>query len=391
MKPTGSNLDAVRRHNLGRILDLVHREGSLSRSALTRETGLNRSTIAALVAELVSRGLVVEGVPATEGVVGRPSPVVSPSEGTVVLAINPEYDAITVAAVTLGGRVIERVRRGFRTGPSVQRAVTESAALVSELRGRLPSDVRIAGIGVAVPALVRAEDGMVRLAPRLGWVDAPLAELLADVTGLPVLVDNDASLGARAEYHFGAGRGIDDLIYLNGGASGIGGGLILGGRPIRGAGGYAGEFGHTFSTEGGIPLERAVTRDALVDAVAPGADIDDAELERLLRATPHPITATHAEILGRSLGGMINIVNPSRIVLGGFLGIIAACEPELLAARVARYALVPPGEEAEIVRAELGADLLLIGAAEPVIDRLIADPGRMPVRLPGARPAELQR
>ncbi|MFZ4842768.1 ROK family transcriptional regulator [Mycetocola saprophilus] len=380
MKPTGSNLDAVRRHNLGRILDLVHRQGALSRSVLTRETGLNRSTIAALVAELVARGLVVESNPDTEGVVGRPSPVVSASDTTLVLAVNPEFDGVTVAAVTLGGSVVDRLRRGFRSGPSVARVVTETTNLVAELRARIPEGVQIAGIGVAVPALVRASDGMVRLAPRLGWVDAPLAELLAEATGLPVTVDNDASLGARAERYFGAGRGIDDLIYLNGGASGIGGGLVLGGRPIRGAGGYAGEFGHTFGTEGGIALERAVTRDALVAAVAPGADVDDAELERLLGEASASITATQAEVLGRALAGMINIVNPSRVVLGGFLGIIAAREPELLAATVAKFALVPPGEQAEIVRAELGADLLLIGAAEPVIDRLIADPAQIPLR-----------
>ena len=61
--------------------------------------------------------------------------------------------------------------------------------------------------------------------------------------GLPTVVDNDASLGAVAEHLFGAGRGVDDIVYLNGGASGIGGGLIVHGRLVGGAGGYAGEFG----------------------------------------------------------------------------------------------------------------------------------------------------
>ncbi|UCR87891.1 ROK family protein [Mycetocola spongiae] len=387
MKPNGSNLDAVRRHNLGRIVDLVHRGRSLSRSALTRSTGLNRSTIAALVTELAERGLVTESFASTEGVVGRPSPVVSPSERTMILAVNPEFDAVTVGAVLLGGSVHSRMRHRFPSPPSAAESVAAAAGLIVDLVAGLPRGTQIAGVGVAVPALVRAEDGVVRLAPRLGWVDEPLAEMLAQATGYPVYVDNDASLGARAERHFGAGRGIDDLIYLNGGASGIGGGLVLGGRPIRGAGGYAGEFGHTFGTEGGVPLEDAVSRDALVAvAFGPGDPVpDDAALERALAESDRVVTAEQARVLGRALGGMINIANPSRVVLGGFLGVLAAIEPELLAETVARYALGPAEEGVQITRSELGEDLLLIGAAELVVDRVIADPARI------GEPSEIAR
>src|SRR5690606_10110832 len=91
--------------------------------------------------------------------------------------------------------------------------------------------------------LVRAEDDVVRWAPHLGWRDVSVGGLLADRLGVPVRVGNDASLGARAEQRFGAGRGHRDLVYLNGGASGIGGGVVVGGVLVGGAAGYAGEFG----------------------------------------------------------------------------------------------------------------------------------------------------
>ena len=226
---SGSNSDHVRRHNLSVILGLAHRTGGLSRAQLTKQTGLNRSTIAALVAELVYRHLVVEMEPDSSGQVGRPSPMVRPNPGAVGLAVNPEVDAITIGVVGLGGKVLKRIRCPTPNGASATEAVTICAAVIEGMRSELDAGYRAVGIGVAVPGLVREQDGLVRLAPHLGWVDEPLARMLTDATGYPVVAANDASLGALAESTFGAGRDVTDLIYLNGGASGIGGGVISGG------------------------------------------------------------------------------------------------------------------------------------------------------------------
>ena len=98
-------------------------------------------------------------------------------------------------------------------------------------------DARFVGVGLAVPGLVRASDGLVRFAPHLLWSDVPIRALVEAATGLPTAVGNDASLGAIAEHLFGAGRGVDDMVYLNGGASGIGGGLIVHGQAGRRIGG----------------------------------------------------------------------------------------------------------------------------------------------------------
>lgn len=379
---SGRGHDSVRRHNLSAVLELVHHSAGVSRSQLTLDTGLNRSTIAALVSELVDLELVVEADPVVRNQVGRPSPVVQPHPGTVAIAVNPEVDAITIAVVGLGGLVLEQVRCAMDAPPSVAEAVDVIAGVVAELAPRHPSPV---GIGVAVPGLVRASDGLVRLAPHLGWVDEPLASRLADATALPVSAANDAGLGAKAEHLFGAGRGMTDFVYLNGGASGIGGGIIANGAPLRGAGGYAGEFGHTLATDRddrdrtGAPgsLELELRRASLLEML--GLTRSDADsLERALVASDSPEVAAEVErqlgFLGVMLRGAIDILNPQLIVLGGFLASLDAAAPGRLDELVRAQALRASFADVRITRAALGSAILLIGAAELAFARLLADP-----------------
>lgn len=374
MSVGATNLDAVRRTNLGRILRTLHLHGGHSRAQLTRLTGLNRSTVAALIAELTALGLVAEADATAARNVGRPSPIASVTARPVALAVHAEIDAVEIAAVGLGGAVHARVRAATGGVPSRDGVVDLVGDLVTRLRPLLPADALVLGMGVAVPGLVRAEDGLVRLAPGLGWREEPLGAALSDTLALPVRVENDASLAARAERDFGAGRGIDDLIYVNGGASGIGGGIILGGTPIRGAGGYAGEFGHAFGSDNGRELERIVTREALCRAAGLAADADDAVLAAQLRSAASAVPADQARVLGRALAGMANILNPSRIVLGGFLAVLADVAGDELGAAFAERALGPIGESCDIRPAQLAENRLVIGAAEPVFDALCADP-----------------
>lgn len=387
----GDNLDQVRRRNLSTVLRLVHANGSPSRAWLTRQTGLNRSTIAALVAELAERGLVVESEPDPTKRVGRPSLIIRPSERTVAIAVHPELDAVEVGLVALGGKVLRRVRRDTARVPSVQEAVDVIGAVVSELRDELRDDYRIVGLGLAVPGLVRESDGRVSVAPHLGWTDEPLAELVAAATGYAVTSANDANAGAIAERAFGAGRGIDEMIYLNGGASGIGGGVITRGELLRGASGFAGEIGHTMVNSAGVRchcgssgcLETEVSRAPLLAAL--GLAAGDAErLDDELRAAFGGAGAPSAELvelvnrqlgyLGRALGNTANIFNPQLIVLGGFLGSLYSVAPEVLDAAMRASAMAAVTEHIEIRRAELGSAILMIGAAELAFAELLANP-----------------
>ncbi|MCU1576334.1 MAG: family transcriptional regulator [Leifsonia sp.] len=381
----GNNLDTVRKHNLSVVLGLVHRRGPASRSRLTEATGLNRSTIAALVGELVELGLVVESEPSASNRVGRPSPVVAPDASVVALAVNPEIDAVTVGVVGLDGTVHHRVRQATDRVPTAAEAVAIVATVLDGLRADLASYSRVVGIGVAVPGLVREEDGMVRLAPHLAWVDEPFASELADATGFPVLVANDASLGANAERLFGAGTHASDLVYLNGGASGVGAGVIARGAPLTGIAGYAGELGHTLVNSAGVRchcgaigcLDTEVNQGALMRALGlESADID--EIDRALAASESPKVAAEVErqlgFLSVALRNAVNVFNPQLIVLGGFLGSLFEAAPARLEQLVTESVLTAAGESLRIVRAELGSSLLMVAAAELAFASLLADP-----------------
>ncbi|WP_213815693.1 ROK family transcriptional regulator [Glaciihabitans sp. dw_435] len=381
----GNSNDSVRRHNLSVLLRLVHGNDGISRSQLTRQTGLNRSTIAALVGELVERELVVEVDPDSRNQVGRPSPIVRPGPRAVGIAINPEIDAITVGIVGLGGTVLRRIRHNVDHVPTAEEAVAISAQIIDGLREEFDLAHRAVGIGVAVPGLVRSHDGLVRLAPHLGWVDEPLSEMLEEATGFSVVAANDARLGTLAESTFGAGRGLTDLIYLNGGASGIGGGAIVNGSPLRGVSGYAGELGHTLVNSSGVVchcgavgcLETEVRRSTLLQLT--GVDVEDADdLEAaMLESSSAEVTEEidrQVDTLAITLRNAINTLNPQLIVLGGFLGSLYAVNPGRLERGATDQSLPAARDSVRIARAELGKNLLIIGAAELAFESILADP-----------------
>ncbi|WP_267420547.1 MULTISPECIES: ROK family transcriptional regulator [unclassified Curtobacterium] len=422
----------VPRRNTARVLRIVHEGGPLTRADLTRLTGLNRSTTLALVGELVDLGLVGEDLDggmaagAAAGVAaggaggagapapgtgnapgtgrGRPSPTVRASADVVAAAVTVEIDAVTVALVGLDGSIRVRVTEHTAERPTAAEAVRLVAALLDGLHEELVG-LRLVGIGVAIPGTVRVEDGLVRYAPHLGWRDEPFAEPLAAATGQRVRVANDANLGARAEHLYGSGRGVRDLIYLNGGASGIGGGVISAGRPLNGADGYAGEMGHTFVAANGIRchcgaigcLETEASRAALVAVTGVPAD----DLQALAAALADSVAQAGAgapadgpsavarvvdrqvAALATALRNAIHTVNPAVVVLGGFLGVLLGHVGDRIVTAVREQSMAAMADRVRIVPAALGRDVLLRGAAEIGFRDLLDDPTRVATTDPG--------
>lgn len=379
------SVEGVRRRNLSEVLRLVHEGGPQSRARLTAATGLNRSTIADLVSTLVDAGLAVEREPDPTRRAGRPSPVVAASDDVVAIAVNPEIDAIEMAAVGLNGLVRVRAREVVDRVITPEETATSVARILGEWRNRELSGLRVVGVGVAVPGLVRATDAVVRYAPHLGWREASIGTLIQAATGLPVAVGNDASLGAKAEHLFGAAVGNDDVVYLNGGASGIGGGLIIDGRLVGGAGGYAGEWGQNKAviadpadrrSRDGV-LEDEVSRARLLDVLGIAAADDLVLAEALAAATDAAVIgelSRQRRVLASTLASAVNVLNPSMIVLGGFLSMLLSADADALDAAMRVHAMVDPADDVRILPAALGDDRLLIGAAELAFAPLLADP-----------------
>ena len=353
----GTSTDDVRRRNLSGVLTLVHRHRALSRAELTRRTGLSRSTVKDLVEELVDGGLVEESQAGAATQVGRPSPIVRPQTRALTVAVNSEIDAITIGLVALGGTVLDITRRPTAGIPTARDTVTIAAEAIDRMRRELDADRTITAIGVAVPGLVHAPGSAVTLAPHLDWHDEELGQMLSAATGLPVFAANDANLGAIAEHIFGRHTNPDHMIYVNGGASGIGAGFVVAGQLLEGAAGYAGELGHTYV--GGTGSCHCGRVGCLETEVS----------QWTTESVEH-----QARHLGIALGNAINMMNPTLIVLGGFLRVFPEHAPDVLNDAVSSHSLRAPCDLVRIVAASLDSATLMIGAAELAFAPLLADP-----------------
>jgi predicted NBD/HSP70 family sugar kinase len=386
----GGKPEDVRRHNLGTLLGHVHESGPLSRTELAARMGLNRSTIGGLVAQLAELGLVGEASPddaLPRPGAGRPSLVVGPRpDAAQVVAVDIGVDRVVVALVGLGGEVLSRRQRRL---PPSRSPRTVAGTILRLLDAMLPDATgRVVGVGVALPGVVRHADGLVRFAPNLGWVDEPLGAVLRSHVGcLPqdvrIQVGNDADLGGLAEHLRGVAAGYDDVVFIAG-EIGVGGGCIIAGRPLIGTGGYAGELGHLplvpggracrcgargcWETEiGGAAIARALGladagTDALRRAVRAEAEVGGARLAQV------------AQFLGRGLAGLVNLLNPQMIVIGGLLGEVFAASSDAVRRALDASALSAPAQQVELVLPRLGADAVLVGASELAWEDLLADP-----------------
>ena len=380
----------VRDHNLALVLELVHRHGAVSRADLTRTSGLNRSTIAGLVGELSARGLLEQAPAAGAGGPGRPSHVVRPRpDGPWAVAVEVDVGRLVVARVGLGGAVLSRSESELAPSADPAPAVRAVAREVRGLAGRsrCPGP---AGVGVSVPGTVRRSDGLVRSAPNLGWVDVDVPGLLAralraTLPGVPVRVGNDADLGARAEHLRGAGRGVADLVYLLGNV-GIGAGIVAGGRLLPGATGLTGELGHTVLQLDGPScrcggtgcFETLVGTAALAAAAGDPDPGDPAAADRVLAAAragrPGAVAAVRlvARRLGAGLATVTHLLDPQVVVLAGLLEQLWRLAPEDVCGGLARQLGPARTERADIRLPELGADGVLLGAAELAFDELFS-------------------
>jgi len=386
----GQRSETVRRANLSAILRELHTGGPRSRSELVARTGLTRSAIRGLIGEFVAADLVSEERAAPLGGPGRPSPLVRPNpEGAVVLAFDIAVDSLAVALVGLGGEVFDMVRvqrpRGHSSVAEVVDQLAEQAAVV---RARSRHDALI-GIGVAVAGVVRRSDGFVAMAPNLGWRDVPLGAALARAleATVPIWIANEADLGAVAELRRGAAIGADDILYLSG-EVGVGGGLIVDGRPLTGVAGFGGEVGHIPVNPDGAACqcgsvgcwETEVGEEALLRLAGhqPGGGWGevDAVLEEARAGSTIALGALEevGRWLGIGLAGLVNIFNPRLVVLGGLFGRIQPFVGSALAAELDRRTLPASRALVRVVPARLGVDAPLLGAAELAFEPLLADP-----------------
>jgi predicted NBD/HSP70 family sugar kinase len=375
------SLESLRAHNRRRVIDALRHRGTASRAEIARHTGLSRSTVSSLVGELQDAGLVIETARAGDGggsqQQGRPPVLLTlDRRAGAVVGLDFGHEDVHVAVADLSRTVLaERVIEidVDHAGIGAIDAAADMVAEALEEAGVPRERVLAAAMGLSGPVDHR-KDLVHRSAILPSWVDIrPGAELSARL-GVPVFVENDANLGALAEVTMGAATGVDSAIYIMI-AAGIGAGIILNGAVLHGAGGTAGELGHVLADENG-PVCRCGNRGCLETIVAGPAIVD------LLKRTHGPdltldgvMALLHAgdpgaarviedagRAVGRVLAGLVNVLNPEAIVVGGELA--AAGEALLAPVRtaIARHAIRPASDDVRVVASALGDRAEVLGA-----------------------------
>jgi glucokinase len=282
-----------------------------------------------------------------------------------------------VIGVDLGGTKILAglVDRDGEVERTVERPTPDSSqeslldGLVAAV-GELAAE-RVVAVGFGVPSQVDQRHGTLGRAVNIPLSDIPFRDLMSERLGLPVALDNDANVAAFAEWARGAGRGTQTMVLLTLG-TGVGGGLVLDGKPYRG---WA-EVGHIVVVKDGVPCQGTCTGSGHLEAYASGTAADAIARERLgedatardLVDRRDPALAEIGAALGAGIATLVNLFHPELVVIGGGFGLAAF---DLLVPAVREVLLaeaLPPAGEVEIVRAELGPEAGVVGAGMIAFD-----------------------
>jgi glucokinase-like ROK family protein len=383
------------------ILDRVRFGSASTRPELGRQSGLGRTVVAQRVAELVGRGLVDDGNlgPSTGG--RAPRQLRFRADVGHVLAAELGATGINVALADLSGQLLVQHRESGDIASGPERTLGRVEELFDRLLAERSTEVgSLWGIGIGVPGPVEFASGRPIAPPIMpGWDDYPVRDRLANRYQVSTWVDNEVNTMALGEFRAGLARGVQDVVYVKIG-TGIGAGLISGGRPHRGGQGCAGDVGHVAVVDdtdvvcrcgnvgclealaGGGALAREGTRAAregrsayLAEVLASGRQITGRDISVAARHGDQvsvELLSRSGRLVGEMLATVVNFYNPSLILIGGQ---VATAGDVLLAAVrqvVYRRSLPLATRDLRIVHSALGDRAGLMGAAYMVIDELFS-------------------
>ena len=393
------------------VLRLIWEEQRISRADIALKAGLSRSTVSEIVSEILPLGLIAEvGEGPSSG--GR-RPIVLEFQDDVCVILGVEMGAahVAVALTNLRGKVLFWESRAH----PVRRDPVGTRKLIGELCASCLDSPAAAGrpligIGVAVPSPVDSADP-----DRLSRVVLPAWEErlglddLGKLYGVPLLIDNDANLGALAEQWWEMDRSGGDLAYIKV-ATGIGSGFIIGGEIYRGATGVAGEIGHVSidpqgelcicglrgclaTVVGGNALEARAVKlvSEYPESELTGREITIHAIESAaLRSDPLALHVVReaAEHLGTALAGMLNLMNPALVILGGEFAQLGELVLAPLRDKIRSHTLVNSVAAAEIRFSKLGPQSVAVGAATLILKAALDDSGIFPTLDKPGDPAE---
>jgi len=379
---TPGSQSSLHRANLERVVRAVRMAGSLTQAEIARTTGLSAATVSNIVRELKDNGT-VEVTPTSAG--GRRARSVSLSgDAGIVVGVDFGHSHLRVAVGNLAHQVLAEEAEPIDVDVSAAQGFDRAEQLVERLIASTGfRREKVIGMGLGVPGPIDVETGTLGSTAILpGWAGTNPREELAARLGVEVHVDNDANLGALGELVWGSGRGARDLAYIKV-ASGVGAGLVINGQIYRGPGGTAGEIGHITLDESG-PVCRCGNRGCLETFTAAryvlpllhsshGPDLTMTEVVRLARAGDPGCRRVVADIgrhVGSGVANLCNLLNPSRVVLGGDLAEAGDLVLDPIRDSVSRYAIPSAARRLTVVPGALGGRAEVLGALALVLSEM---------------------
>lgn len=333
MRAARGSKDLIRAINRALILKMIKTGKAISRADLARQSGLSPATVTGITAELIDEGLVYEQA-SGDSSGGRPPILLAINpDGGYVVGIKLAENIAVGALVDLNADIHERKTLALE-GRDAGSVVSKLVDLIEDLLHSAGiSEDRLKGVGVGAAGVVNHEDGVLRHSPYFGWKDVPLRTMIQDRLDVSVSVDNDVNTLTLFEKLFGEEDAQDFLTITVG--RGIGMGIVVNGQLYRGAGGGAGELGHSVVDPDGPVcscgkrgcLETYLSEPALVSAAREAAltldghaleSVDDLlDLVHSGNDEAETILLNAAELLGRYAAILVNVFDPGLIIFSG--------------------------------------------------------------------------
>jgi predicted NBD/HSP70 family sugar kinase len=369
----------LRDRNRERVVGVLRERGRVSQAEIARATGLSRTTVHSLVADLKEGGLVQEVEAASSPLPGGGRPGVQlalKDSSKVALGIDFGHSHVQVAVAGVAHDILAERRCELDVNHRAIEALDAAARMADEALEVAGADrARVIGVGIGIPGPVDRERGTAGSATILpGWVGIRIADAMEERLGVSVQIENDANLGALAELTWGAGRNCSNFAYIKA-ATGIGAGLVLDGRLLRGASGTAGEIGHTTLDGAGALcycgnrgcLETVASGPAILALVAQATGKTltlGTVIERAIGGDPlcrRAISDAGRE-MGVAVAGLCNLFNPERVIVGGLLSSAGELLLQPLRDSLRRHAVQAAAERVEVVQAVFVERAELLGS-----------------------------
>jgi len=378
---TPGSQTSLREANRARIVDAVKRHGGLTQVELAGATGLSPATVSNIVKELSTSG-VLHTTPSTRS--GRRAQHVTLARALgLVAGIHFSTRHLRVALADVAHTVVAEHHLPLAKDHRADNELNRTARLIADMLDSVDATMgEVLAVGVALPAPINERTGTIaRTGIMRGWDAVPVAEVMERRLKRPVFVDNNANLGARAEFRSGALRGKENAVYLSI-DDGIGAGLIINGKVFRGHNGSAGEFGHLTIDENG-PLCRCGNRGCLETYVGGEALIESLRgnhrglklhdiVVRAIAGDPKCIRAIAdaGRHIGIATANLCNVFDPSRVVVGGELSQAGELLLGPMRHALERAVIVGPENVPDIVQSQLGARAEMLGAIALAVDQV---------------------